>query len=339
MPLLGMKRKAPSSSSNLNTVFCEALTELAEWEKNVNRNQFKSNAYRKASAAIASLDYRLTSGEEAKRIPGVGNKIAEKIEEIIHTGKLRKLEHIRQDDETTVVNIFNSVVGIGPAKAKELYDTGCRSLADLYNNLEKLTSAQQIGLKHVEDFQLRIPREEVTRIFSVLKEKVSLLDTDYMFEVCGSYRRGAETSGDIDVLLTHKKLDISYSSNLPAHQKGIQYLHSVVDKLTKDGLITDTLSEGEQKFMGVCRIDKHYRRLDIRLLPAEHYFCGLLYFTGSDIFNQKMRAHAVQKGFTSNEYSLRPLLHGKPQEPLPVSSEEDIFDYIDYPYKDPIDRI
>ena len=51
-----------------------------------------------------------------------------------------------------------------------------------------------------------------------------------------------------------------------------------------------------------------------------------------------MRAVALEKGFTLNEYSLRPLVDGKPDKPLPVSSEKDVFDYLELPYKLPKER-
>lgn len=50
-----------------------------------------------------------------------------------------------------------------------------------------------------------------------------------------------------------------------------------------------------------------------RLIPKDQYYCGVLYFTGSDIFNKNMRTHALEKGFTLNEYTLRPLgITGQP---------------------------
>ena len=103
-------------------------------------------------------------------------------------------------------------------------------------------------------------------------------------------------------------------------------------------LITDTISLGDTKFMGVCKLKKHFRRLDIRLLPKDQYFCGVLYFTGSDMFNKNMRSHALDIGFTLNEYSIRPLEGMVAQEPLPVSSEEDIFDYLSMEFKHPYER-
>ena len=53
---MSLKRKRPEGSRNGDIV--DALTELAEWERNTNRNSHKANAYRKAAAAIAALDHR-----------------------------------------------------------------------------------------------------------------------------------------------------------------------------------------------------------------------------------------------------------------------------------------
>ena len=61
-----------------------------------------------------------------------------------------------------------------------------------------------------------------------------------------------------------------------------------------------------------------FRRLDIRLLPFDQYHCGILYFTGSDQFNKMMRAHALDQGFTLNEYSLRPIDKGN-STPKPLT--------------------
>ena len=117
----------------------------------------------------------------------------------------------------------------------------------------------------------------------------------------------------------------------------------MVRALTEDQIIIDTLSQGTTKFMGVCRLspDLPARRLDIRLIPHHQFYCGVLYFTGSDTFNKAMRAWALDKGFTLNEYCLRPIGDGgigSPQEPLPVLNELDIFHYLEFPYKQPKDR-
>ncbi|XP_014251968.1 DNA polymerase beta-like [Cimex lectularius] len=331
------KRKA-EDISNPNHDFCEFLHELADYEKNVNRNIHKHNAYRKAAQTLAALPNRIKNGEEAKKLKGIGTKIAEKIDEFMNTGKLRKLDNIRNDETSQAVNTLTRVSGIGPAKAMELFNSGVKSLEDLKKNMDKLTHHQQIGLKYVEDFEKKIPRAEIEEIEKLLKENIKKLDENFMTTICGSYRRGKAESGDIDLLITHPTFTSEVNKN---KNKTLQanLLKSIVETLKKCKLITDTISIGDVKFMGVCKIKDISRRLDIRLTPHDQYHCATLYFTGSDTFNQEMRAHALKNGFTLNEYCLRPMgVTGVPGEPVKVTSEEDIFDYIDFPYKKPMER-
>lgn len=330
---MSLARKAPSSEGNPNADFCEALIELANWEKNVNRNHHKHNAYRKAAQALAGLGFRIKTGDEAKKLPGVGAKIALKIDEIIETGKLEKLDKIRKDDSSVAINLLTRVAGIGPAKAKDLYDAGISTIEDLQNNTDKLTGGQKIGLKYFEEFEKRIPRHEIKIMEKKIRDVVTTVDPEYIMTVCGSYRRGAVSSGDMDILITHTSFLEGEPSLGEKHKKDGMLLHRVVSALEEEGVITETLSHGETKFMGVCKMDEGgiARRLDIRLLPHDQYYCGVLYFTGSDMFNKGMRAWAIEQGFTLNEYNIRPTVAGvTPLEPLPVSSERDIFDYLDF---------
>uniref|UniRef100_A0A8C2TYY2 DNA polymerase n=1 Tax=Coturnix japonica TaxID=93934 RepID=A0A8C2TYY2_COTJA len=312
------KRKAPQES--LNQGITDFLMELANYERNVSRAIHKYNAYRKAASAISRYPSRIQSGAEAKKLDGVGAKIAEKIDEFLSTGKLRKLEKIRQDDTSASINFLTRVTGIG-------------------KNEHKLTHHQRIGLKYFEDFEKRIPREEMLQMQEIVLKEVKNLDPDYIATVCGSFRRGAESSGDMDVLLTHPTFTSESS-------KQSKLLHKVVEQLEKVHFVTDVLSKGDTKFMGVCQLPNKedgasypHRRIDIRLIPKDQYYCGVLYFTGSDLFNKNMRAHALEMGFTINEYTIRPLgVTGVAGEPLPVECEEDIFDYIQWKYREPKDR-
>uniref|UniRef100_A0A8C3FBM5 DNA polymerase beta n=1 Tax=Chrysemys picta bellii TaxID=8478 RepID=A0A8C3FBM5_CHRPI len=90
------KRKAPQESPNAGIT--DFLSELANYEKNVNRAIHKYNAYRKAASVISKYPSKIKSGAEAKKLEGVGAKIAEKIDEFLSTGKLRKLEKILTHD-------------------------------------------------------------------------------------------------------------------------------------------------------------------------------------------------------------------------------------------------
>ncbi|GBP44641.1 DNA polymerase beta [Eumeta japonica] len=302
------ERKNPADKGNANGDICTLLIELADYERNVARNIHKYNAYRKAAAALAAHPQRVRSGDEARRLPGVGVKIANKIQEFLTTGKLRKLETIRGDDNARAVATLTRVSGVGPARAAELVRAGITTIEMLRQNQNRLTHHQCIGLRYLEDFEQRIPRTEIQQIEKVLQKVICGLDPDYSITICGSYRRGKSESGDIDALVTHPSLEIADKSML--------------------------------KNVGVCRLEgRRARRIDVRLMRPAHYPCALLYFTGSDAFNQAMRAHATQHRFILNEYTLRPIGEtGTPGEPVPVTNERDIFEYIDYPYREPHER-
>ncbi|XP_032435263.1 DNA polymerase beta [Xiphophorus hellerii] len=333
------KRKAPQES--LNEGITDFLVELANYEKNVNRAIHKYNAYRKAASTIAKYPNKIKNGEEAKKLDGVGAKIAEKIDEFLQTGKLRKLEKIRNDDTSSSINFLTRVTGIGPAAARKFVEEGVKTLDDLKKVEHKLNHHQKIGLKYFEEFEKRIPRVEMEKMEVLILGELKKIGPEYIGTICGSYRRGAASSGDIDILLTHP----NYTSQT---EKQPKLLHAVVDHLESVGFVTDTLSKGDTKFMGVCQLqdtddneeEEHlHRRIDIRLIPKDQYYCGVLYFTGSDIFNKNMRTHALEKGFTLNEYTIRPLgVTGMAGEPLLVDSERDIFEYIQYRYREPKDR-
>uniref|UniRef100_A0A8C8LTJ5 DNA polymerase n=1 Tax=Oncorhynchus tshawytscha TaxID=74940 RepID=A0A8C8LTJ5_ONCTS len=331
------KRKAPQESPNEGIT--DFLTELANYERNVNRAIHKYNAYRKAASVISKYPQKIKNGEEAKKLDGVGKEIAKKIDEFLQTGTLKKLEKIRNDDTSSSINFLTRVTGIGYVFCM-VYYINTVGLLDLKKIEHKLNHHQQIGLKYFEEFEKRIPRTEMTKMETLILQELELVDTEYIGTICGSYRRGAESSGDIDILLTHP----NYTS---VDEKQPKLLHAVVEHFESIGFITDTLSKGDTKYMGVCQLQQKdedeeeylHRRIDIRLIPKDQYYCGVLYFTGSDIFNKNMRTHALEKGFTLNEYTIRPVgVTGMAGEPLMVDSEKDIFDYIQWKYREPKER-
>uniref|UniRef100_A0A6Q2ZFH7 DNA polymerase n=1 Tax=Esox lucius TaxID=8010 RepID=A0A6Q2ZFH7_ESOLU len=309
---------------------------LANYERNVNRAIHKYNAYRKAASSISKYPQKLRNGDEAKKLDGVGKEIAKKIDEFLQTGTLKKLEKIRNDDTSSSINFLTRVTGIGPAAARKFFDEGVKTLEDLKNIEHKLNHHQQIGLKYFEEFEKRIPRAEMTKMETLILQELKLVDTEYIGTICGSYRRGERMSHEL-----YYAHNVFFSFFQP------KLLHAVVEHFESIGFITETLSKGDTKFMGVCQLQQNaedeeeylHRRIDIRLIPKDQYYCGVLYFTGSDIFNKNMRTHALEKGFTLNEYTIRPVgVTGMAGEPLMVDSEKDIFDYIQWKYREPKER-
>lgn len=142
------KRKASDNAGNPNQDLCDFLMELANYERNISKNIYKYNAYRKAAGTLSNLSERVKNGNEARKLPGIGEKIAKKIDEFLQTGKLRKLETIKQDENNLAIDLLTRVSGIGPSKAKELVDAGIKTIEDLKKHQDKLTHHQKIGLKY-----------------------------------------------------------------------------------------------------------------------------------------------------------------------------------------------
>ena len=322
------------TDQNHNSELCKLLLEIGEHERTVNQNIYKFNAYRKAASSLSTYPKQISSGEEAKQLSGIGPKIASKIDEYVKTGKISLSGAVSVNDESQVITQLTRVEGIGPVFANKLLQEGIKSIDELRKNKSKLNAHQLIGLKYLEEFSKKIPRLEIREIEKRMKKKLKHFDTNLILTICGSYRRGAISSDDIDILIT----DLTFTNE----QKSGNRLERIINRLKEKHLITDEISLEETKFMGVCQLNNEtpHRRIDIRLIPMDQYYFAVLYSTGSSNFNKEMRQHASNEGYILNEYSLRKIgSTGVPGEPLEVKSEEDIFEYINLPYKKPEQRI
>jgi DNA polymerase beta len=218
-------------------------------------------------------------------------------------------------------------------KARKLVeDFGIRSIEDLRVRVAAdpslLDAGQKIGLRFYEDFNSRIPRTEMeAHEETLLNSKPS----NMKIELVGSFRRGAESSGDIDALI-----------NFPwtkSDTDAIMHFHAYVKKLVDTGYITDILAIGNHKCMAVCTVGTAHRRLDLLLTPSEEWPFAILYFTGSDRFNVAMRAHAQERGYTMNEHSITPLTAAAREFALPkFKTEQDIFKFLGLRYIKPEER-
>lgn len=278
--------------------------------------KFKVIAYSKAINSLKDLP-NITSIEDIKDIKGIGEGIRKKIAEIIETGELEATKNLQDD---TVVHEFMNIYGVGRVKALKLAkDHNMGSIEELRNNTHLLNTNQQIGLVHYEDFLERIPRKEMGQHSRFIKKAIKSLKLNIEMDIVGSYRRGEESSGDIDVLLK--------SSNA-------EDCLNVVNKLKELKYITDTLALGDKKFMGVCKIGENkYRRLDILLTPEDQYGYAMLYFTGSMKFNIAVRKRALERGYSLNEHGFTP------SEGVPLlKTEEEILNFLGIKMIDPKKR-
>jgi ATP-dependent DNA ligase/DNA polymerase/3'-5' exonuclease PolX len=300
-------------------------------------------------------------GEEAYFIKNgeYKSRSIQKINEIIKTGKLSRATEIQDDPKVQAITELTKIPEIGPSKAEALYEKGITTIAELNNayltNSNIINAKQAIGLKHYEDLEKRISREEMDKwnLFfkNIFNETVNQLEKKNKnknenenesyskIQLVGSYRRGAETSGDIDILITSQ--DTTFGKKL-------------MTKFIKNLLLTDKMDEslifssGTTKFMGLGKIEttSFYRHIDIFYYSQKEYPFALLFSTGSGQFNIEMRADAIKKGYSLSEKELK-YTNGTPVTEEDYESdikksypteEKDIFDFLGIKYVEPKDR-
>ena len=245
-------------------------------------------------------------------LPVIGNKSKDKIKLILKTGTLPNLN---KDSNLFFKELIN-IPGIGPSCAKKIINLGIKSIKELKNS-NILNSKQKMGLKYHPI--RRIPRKEIILFEKFLKD----LKLNGQLNITGSYRRGKDTSGDIDILL-----DNSTTFN------------ELIELLKKNNLILDILAKGKKKFMGYIKLTSNGLpcRIDILNVPLNEYAFGLLYFTESKNFNIMLRKKAIELGFKLNEKGLYSI-KSKQKVNYSFKNENDIFQFLKVKYLLPINRI
>lgn len=334
------------------TEFIKVLNELSIIMKNKGET-FRSLAYIKAINELKKYmsspnATSINSATELKslNLPNIGKTILEKYEEFLKTGTLEAVEK----EKTNPVNIFTNIYGIGHVKANELVNikniVTLDQLRERQNELQEnklplLNNKQQIGLKYYNDLLKRIPRTEIDEykelFITNFRETIlenNELEENHKFEIVGSYRRKADSSGDIDLICT------SYNNNKQVFVKFIEKLHS-------KKILLEILSSGETKSLTIGKLLTNAkaipRRLDFLYAPLEEYPFTLLYFTGSKEFNTAMRQHALNVNLTLSEHGFYKVTHTtkvkqEKIQNLLFKSEKHIFDFLCMEYKEPQDR-
>jgi DNA polymerase/3'-5' exonuclease PolX len=317
----------------MNTILINEFSKLLNYYETCNEKNstFKIKSTKKTLRLIKSLKFEVTNFEQLEGIPGIGAKTLDKINDILKNGKLDlpETEHImnkssitsKNTDKTKIKNLMR-ISGIGPKKAqalikeKVLFETLVDALKrDDKDYLENyLTHHQIIGLKYLEDIEKRISFDEIKIIETYLKKVFNHFDPKMTLYLCGSYRRKAKTSGDIDIIVSKDK----FSKNI---------LCSVIDFLKEQNFLVDDLTyNGNTKYMGICKNRKGQAiRIDIRYIKKENIPSALLYFTGSGEFNKNMRTYAIKHNFKLNEYGLFKKSGDEFHPVKNIKSEKDIF--------------
>jgi DNA polymerase IV len=332
------------SPSNPNARTIQVLEEMSRHYDQM-QDQWRTLAYRKGVTTLKKQTTKISTAKQAAALPFIGQRLADKIEEIVLTNRLRKLDNTKDDPLDSVLRLFLGVYGAGLVQANKWIQAGHRTLDDLLAKA-KLTESHKIGIEHYSDFNSRIPRPEVAAHGAVVINALKKIDPKFQTAIMGSYRRGAKDSGDIDMIITCPGATLSTLRTV-VFESLVSHLYST--NFLKASLATSRSKDPTgTKWHGASCLPSSsvWRRLDFLLVPEEEMGAALIYFTGNDIFNRSMRLLARKKNMRLNQKGLykdvkRGMRGEKFNEDVLVEgrSERRIFEVLGVPWREPEERI
>ena len=309
--------------NNYKHIILDNLKALAAIER-ANKQFFKVKAYTNVVKQIEAVDTPITSIEDLNNIAGIGQGIKEKLLILFQDKNLNVVEQGKNQLEIEKsIDVLTTVMGIGEVKARSLVEThNITTIEQLRTHTDLLNENQKLGLKYHDDFIKRIPRKEMDRHQEYLEK---IIPTGYQFTIAGSYRRELASSGDIDVLIT-----------------GDKEFSELMAILTRDKYLVGHFANGAEKYLGIAKLPrfKTHRRIDILYIPKEKYAFALLYFTGSQQHNIKMRNMALEKGYSLSEHGLK-YMNGENKGQFvdqDFPTEQSIYEFLGMEYVAPKDR-
>jgi len=289
--------------------------------------EWKPNAYRRAALTIATLSEDIEEVYKQGRLrelPGVGESIAQKIEEYLKTGKIKYYEELKQKYPIDFAS-FSKIEGLGPKTIVKLYKfLKIKNLEDLKKaiNEHKIRDLPGFGEKSEEKIRKSIeiyeqtPQRQLLGFVlpeaETLKKKLEKSGLVERVEIVGSIRRMKETIGDIDILTIIKP--------------GVDPM-KVMDFFVSLPEIKEVTAKGPAKTSVALKIGMD---CDLRVFEEKSFGAAMLYFTGSKEHNIEVRKIAIKKGYKLNEYGLfkdDTLIAGK--------SEEEIYEKLGMQYIPP----
>jgi len=306
-----------------NKSIANILYETADLLEIDGQDSFRIRSYRNAAQAIENLSDQIKDiiGEPKKvlAIPGIGKGMLVNLQELFKDGSLSVQADLLKKYHPSMLQLLK-IQGLGPKTIALIWSA--HQVCDV-DGLEKLARAGKIrelprmGEKHeqkllkaIEDYR-RISGRFLIDAAEGEAEKL----TEYLAKFpgidhitpAGSLRRGRETVGDLDILVTG-------TACCSATERVL-----AVEYVAKYPPLMDIIARGDNKISFRLRSDL---QVDVRLLPPESFGAAMQYFTGSKAHNVALRQRALKMGYTLNEYSLADL---KTETPVAGKTEEEIY--------------
>src|SRR5258707_224689 len=288
-----------------NKAIATIFYETADLMQIAAEDSFRIRSYSRAAEAIEGLDRPLAEIYQDEKallaIPGIGKSMAGHIRDIFTTGKLSTHEQLLKKYRPSILELLK-IQGLGPKTIALIWDAfqicdvdGVAKLAreGKLRTLPRLSEkSEQKILKAIESY-----RQMTGRFLLNTADEIATKMTDFLAGLpgvekvtpAGSLRRGRETVGDLDLLVTGKCCDTDAQRNV------------VIERIVSFPGILEVLAKGENKVSIKLRSGM---QVDVRLLPPDSFGAAMQYFTGSKNHNVQLRQRAIKQGNTLNENGL-----------------------------------
>ncbi|MEO6911658.1 MAG: helix-hairpin-helix domain-containing protein [Edaphobacter sp.] len=293
---------------------------------------FRIRSYRRAAEAVEQQTTQLSTlvaePKQLLAIPGIGKGMAANIVDLVATGTMPLRAELLTKYKPTMLELLR-LPGMGPKtvaliwSSLQVADIDALEAAAKAGDLSKLPRMGEKFttklLKGIEDYRKNSGRFRIDQAHDHA-EKISALIRAFpgleTITPAGSLRRGRETVGDLDLLVTG-----------PACEPDV--VAAAVEHVATLPLIDKLLARGQNKVSFTLR---NNLQVDVRLLPRASYGAALQYFTGSKMHNVALRQRAIKRGLTLSEYALLRLEDNKI---IAAASEEEIYNALDLDYIPP----
>jgi DNA polymerase (family 10) len=283
----------------VNATISGIFDEIADLLDIQGANPFRIRAYRNAARTIGELGTDLTAlterGTALTDIPGIGEDLSNKIQEIVSTGKCQFLERLRKEVPPAVTELLR-IPGLGPKRVKTLWhDLEIQTLDQLLRAArdgrirelhgfgakteERILEAAQAHATQARRYKLSVAAQYAQGLTAYLVKIKGVKRV----EVAGSFRRMRETVGDLDIL-------VAATPESP-----------VMDRLAHYEEVSEVLASGPTRSTVILKAGI---QVDVRVITQESYGAALQYFTGSKAHNIALRRIAQDKGYKLNEYGV-----------------------------------
>ena len=210
-----------------NVQAAEAFKDLANLHQSMSlipADTWKSYSFRIVAGRLLELDFEIKNDEETlqklRSIKGFGKSVCEKIQECIEHGTISRIQEFKSDPRRQAMMNIKNIWGVGTVGASDLIDRGYRTIEDVRLGIRQnkllLERNQLVGVDCYEDILDRMTRSEVEKIGEIVRLVAERMFPGIETSIMGSYRRGKDYCGDVDIQLTHP----AYVENVPVEALG-----------------------------------------------------------------------------------------------------------------------